>query len=118
MKIITSEKGGKIESTSDIEEDKNEASSDSAISRKGNKVIKREKRKRSKYVYINAEIRIMLLIAKVDLGLKVREASKLLEIPYTSAKTICREFNEENKILSKTQMKRHKRALHTSFKIE
>ena len=60
----------------------------------------------------------MLLIAKVDLGLTVREASKLLEIPYTSAKLMCREFIEENKILSKTQMKRHKQASHTSFKIE
>ena len=60
----------------------------------------------------------MLLIAKVDLALTVREASKLLEIPYTSAKLVCREFIEENKILSKTQMKRHKKASHTSFKIE
>ena len=54
MKIISSEKGGKIESPSDIEEDKNEASSGSAISRKGNKVIKKDKCKRGKYVYINA----------------------------------------------------------------
>ena len=111
MKIITVAKADK-------EEEKNEVSSASAVSRNCKKSIKKDKRKRCKYVYIKQETRIQLLIAKIDLGLTVREACKLLEIPYQNAKTICREFKYEGKVLSNYQMKRHQQGTCSTFKME
>ena len=37
----------------------------------------------------------------------VLEAAKLLEIPYTNAKGICRDFKYEQKVLTNSQMRRH-----------
>ena len=67
---------------------------------------------------IKEEKRIQLLIAKVELGLTVLEASKLLGIPYTNAKGICREFIYEQKVLTNSQMKKLHKAEQHSFKID
>ena len=118
MKIFEVSKTGEKGSSSDIEEEKNEVSNTSVVSKKTKKAIRKDKRKRSAYVSIKEEKRIQLLIAKVELGLTVLEASKLLEIPYTNAKGICREFIYEQKVLTNSQMKKLHKAEQHSFKID
>ena len=54
----------------------------------------------------------------MELGLTVLEAAKLLEIPYTNAKGICREFNYEQKVLTNVQMKRLRKSGHQTFKMD
>ena len=103
---------------SDNEEDKNEVTIERAVSRLCKKVIKKDERKRTEYFNIKGEIRIKLLIAKIDLGLTVREATQVLEIPYQNAKTICREFTYERKVLSNPQMKRYQQTTSGSFKMD
>ena len=88
------------------------------VSRLFRKDIKKDNRMRTEYFNINGEIRIKLLIAKMDLGLTVREATQLLEIPYQNAKTICREFMYERKVLSCPQMKRYQQTTSGCFKME
>ena len=90
MKIFTVSKSGEKRASSDIEEEKNEVSLISAVSKKTKKAIRKDKVKRGAYVSIKEEKRIQLLIAKVELGLTVLEASKLFNVPYQNAKTICR----------------------------
>ena len=88
------------------------------VSRLFRKDIKKDNRMRNEYFNFTGEVRIKLLIAKMDLGLTVREATQLLEIPYQNAKTICREFAYERKVLSCPQMKRYQQATSGSFKME
>ena len=118
MKIFTVSKSGEKGASSDIEEEKNEVSLDSAVSKKTKKAIRKDKVKRSAYVSIKEDKRIQLLIAKVELGLTVLEASKLLGIPYTNAKGICREFIYEHKVLTNSQMKKLNKSEQQSFKID
>ena len=118
MKVFAVTKNGKKGTSSDIEEEKNEVSLASAVSKKAKKAIRKQKVKRSVYVSIKEEKRIQLLIAKVELGLTVLEASKLLGIPYTNAKGICREFIYEQKVLTNSQMKRLHKSEKQSFKID
>ena len=118
MKIFTVSKSGEKGASSDIEEEKNEVSLASTTSKKTKKAIRKDKVKRSAYVSIKEEKRIQLLIAKVELGLTVLEASKLLGIPYTNAKGICREFIYEHKVLTNSQMKKLNKSEQQSFKID
>ena len=118
MKIFTVTKCGKKGISSDIEEGKNEVSIDSTESKKTKKAIRKVKVKRSAYVSIDETKRIQLIIAKVELGLTVLEASKLLEIPYTNAKGICREFIYEHKVLNNWQMKKLRKSGHQTFKMD
>ena len=118
MKIFAVTKSGEKGTSSDIEEEKNEVSLASASSKQTKKVIRKEKVKRSAYVSIKETQRIQLLIAKVELGLTVLEASKLLGIPYTNAKGICREFIYEQKVLTNSQMKKLHKSEKQAFKID
>ena len=118
MKIFTVTKSGNMGTSSDIEEEKNEVSIASTVSKKAKKAIQKVKVKRKAYVSIPETKRIQLLIAKVELGLTVLEAAKLLEIPYTNAKGICREFMYEQKVLTNVQMKRLRKSGHQTFKMD
>ena len=118
MKNFSVSKSVKMGTSSDIEEEKNEVSIDSTVSKQTKKVIRKVKAKRKAYVSIPVKKRIQLIIAKVELGLTVLEASKLLEIPYTNAKGICREFIYEQKVITNCQMKRLRKSGHQTFKMD
>ena len=118
MKIFTVEKRGENRASSDIEEEKNVVSIASPVSKQAKKAIRKVEVKRKAYVSVDERKRIQLLIAKVELGLTVLEASKLLGIPYTNAKGICREFIYEQKVLTKCQTKKLRKSGQQAFKMD